>query len=151
MANQRSTVEQKETYLDILAVFHYVNGALSALVGFAVLTFLGIGLGAATEWGDNWEMEPGCSIGAIIFLVLVFVGGYAILNILTGRALQTRNHYVLSLVTSALNCLNMPFGTLLGIFTLVLLSDGQVRDIFRGIRPAEPAGHAAQPPAPPAE
>lgn len=152
----QSTIEQKETYLDILAVFHYVNGALAALVGLAGLAFMGIGMGAASEWGRNWEMEPTCAITIGIVFVLIFVGGYAALNLLTGRALQTRNHYALSLVTSAFNCLNMPLGSLLGIFTLVLLSDREVRALFHGgqpasVQPAGPGGSESQPPAPPVE
>lgn len=144
-----STPEQKRNYLDILAVFHYVNGALALVCTLAVLAFMSIGLGAATNWGDNWEMEAGCSIVAVMAFVFILVGGYAVLNLLAGRALQTRNNYVLILVTSAVNCLNVPLGTLLGIFTLVLLSDPAVRAIFD--HAALPAEAPAQPPQPPVE
>lgn len=135
-----TTLEQKKNYLDILAVFHYVNGGLTALVGLAVLAFMSIGLGAATGWGDNWEMEAGCSITAVMAFIFIFVGGYAVLNLLAGRALQTRNHTVLVMITSGINCLNVPLGTLLGIFTLVMVSDPQVRWLFE----ADP--HAPMPP-----
>ena len=127
-----STPQQKRNYLDILAVFHYVNGGVMAIVTLSALGFMGIGLGAATSWGDDWEPEAGCSIIAVMCFIFVVLGGYALLNLLAGRALQTRSGYVLCLLTSGVNCLNMPLGTLLGIFTLVLLADPQVRPLFEG-------------------
>lgn len=123
--------EQKKSYLDILAVFHYVNGGLTALVALAAIAFLGIGLGAASDWGRNFQAEPTCAIVAVIFFVLVLVGGYAVLNLLAGRALHTRNSRILVLITSGVNCLNIPFGTLLGIFTFVMMVDPQVEWMFR--------------------
>lgn len=126
------TLQHKDNYLDILSVFHYVNGGLAAIFTLAALGFLGIGLGAATGWGDDWAPEPGCSLIAVMILVLILLGGYAVLNLLAGRAIQTRSGYVLCLLTSAVNCLNIPLGTLLGIFTLVLLADPEVRPLFEG-------------------
>jgi amino acid transporter len=131
-----STFEQKKNYLDILAVFHYVNGGLHLLIALAAVGFLGIGLGAATEWGENWQAEAGCSLIAVMAMVFVLLGGYGALNLLAGRALHTRSNYVLAMLASAVNCLNLPLGTLLGIFTLVTLSDPQVKNLFE---PAEPS------------
>lgn len=125
-----ATYDQKKSYLDILAVFHYVNGALTALMALAAVVFLLIGLGASSGWGDDFEPEPTCALVAIIFFVLVLVGGYAILNLLAGRALHTRSNRILVLITSGINCLNMPFGTLLGIFTFVMMVDPEVRWMF---------------------
>lgn len=131
-----STFEQKKNYLDILAVFHYVNGGLHLLITLFALGALGIGLGAATEWGENWQPEAGCSLIGIMLIIFIVLGGYGVLNLLAGRALHTRSNYVLAMLASAVNCLNLPLGTLLGIFTLVTLSDPQVKALFE---PAEPA------------
>jgi len=150
--------EQKKSYLDILAVFHYVNGGLTALVALAAIAFMGIGLGAASEWGSNFQPEPTCALIAVIFFILVFVGGYAVLNLLAGRALHTRKSRILILITSGVNCLNIPFGTLLGIFTFVMMLDPQVEWIFRHgddapaqMGPGGPEGSGYHQPAPPAE
>jgi hypothetical protein len=131
----QTTVEQKKNYLDILAVFHYVYGGFSLVVTFMVLAFVGVGMGAATGWGHNWDPEAGCVMAVVFFFVLIFAGGISVLNLLTGRALQTRRGYVLSLVTAGVNCLNLPLGTLLGIFTLILLADPTVRPMFDGNEP----------------
>lgn len=139
-----STLEQKKTHLDVLAVFHYVYGALTALIGFAVLAFLVVGLGAAVEWGDNWEPEAGCSILAVIFIALVICGGTAVLNFLAARSLQRRRGYILVLVTAALNCTSVPFGTLLGLFTLAIVANVETRGLFEDHAPAAPPTAAAE-------
>lgn len=128
MAN--TTLEQKKNYLDVLAVFHYVYGGFSLLVTLLALGFMGIAFGASSEWGRHWDPTAGCILLIVFLFVLVLAGGVSVLNLLTGRALQTRRGYVLSLVTAGVNCLNVPLGTLLGIFTLVLLSDPAVRPLF---------------------
>jgi hypothetical protein len=128
----QTSLQQKENYLDILAVFHYVYGGFSLVVTAAVLAFMGIAMGGATDWGHNWDPTAGCILTVAFFFAMIFAGGISVLNLLTGRALQTRRGYVLSLVTAGVNCLNLPLGTLLGIFTLVLLSDPQVRPMFEG-------------------
>lgn len=131
MTSTAASLEQKKSYLDILAVFHYVNGGLAAVATLAALAFLGIGMGAASNWGRHFEPEPTCALVAIMFLVLVVAGGYAILNLLAGRAIQARKNRALILVTAAINCVNVPLGTLLGIFTFVLMVDPQVEWLFR--------------------
>lgn len=143
----QTTLEQKKSYLDVLAVFHYVIGGLWAVTGVLAIGFMGVGLGAATSWGSDWEPEPGCALLTLmVFLVIVF-GAYTVLNLIAGRALQTRNHYVLCLVTAGLNCLVVPLGTLLGIFSLVLLTDTSVRPLFEGTgRPMVPAAPEPQQP-----
>jgi hypothetical protein len=133
MAN--TTLEQKQNYLDVLAVFHYVYGGFSLLVTLMALGFMGIAFGASSEWGRNWDATAGCVLMVVFVFILVVAGGVSVLNLLTGRALQTRRGYVLSLVTAGVNCLNVPLGTLLGIFTLVLLSDPTVRPLFDGHEP----------------
>jgi len=131
----QTSLEQKKNYLDVLAVFHYVYGGFSLLITLLVLGLLGIGIGAASGWGRRWDPTEGCVLAVVFFFVVVLAGGISVLNLLTGRALQTRRGYVLSLVTAGVNCFNLPLGTLLGIFTLILLSDPAVRPMFEGHEP----------------
>jgi hypothetical protein len=148
-----TTLEQKKTHLDVLAVFHYVYGGLTALLGLVILVSLGIGLGASSDWGNDWEPEAGCSILAVMVVMLLLIGGTAALNFLAGRNLQQRKGYILVLVTAALNCTSVPFGTLLGIFTLAIVANVETRLMFEGhsAQPAPPASPPAAPPTPPVE
>ena len=55
-----------------------------------------------------------------VFIGLMFVSG-AVLNILSGLFLGRRTHRVFSLVVAGLDCMQIPFGTVLGVFTIVVL------------------------------
>ena len=59
---------------------------------------------------------------------------------LAGRYLLQRTHYTFCLVVAAIACLLMPFGTALGIFTIIVLMRPSVREMFEGApRPAPAA------------
>ncbi len=55
-----------------------------------------------------------------------------VLNALSGMfLLQTRNR-LFSLVIGGLNCFQIPFGTALGVFTIVVLCRDSVRQMYGG-------------------
>eukprot|EP01031_Cornospumella_fuschlensis_P021810 gene21810-26738_t len=64
----------------------------------------------------------------VIFGAVALVAG--ILNLLSGRFLQTRKHRMFSMVTAGLNCLQMPLGTVLGVFTLVVLNRDSTKHLL---------------------
>lgn len=54
----------------------------------------------------------------------------AVLKFFTARALQHRNGYVLCMISAAIACLEIPYGTLLGIATFVVLGRPHVKAMF---------------------
>jgi hypothetical protein len=50
-----------------------------------------------------------------------FLTGCCVVNVLSARFLRQRRHRVFSIVVAGLNCLHMPIGTVLGVFTIILL------------------------------
>ncbi|HEX2163892.1 MAG TPA: hypothetical protein VHM02_08075 [Thermoanaerobaculia bacterium] len=132
--------EQQRTYLRVLAILHYVHGGLIAVIALAMLAFAGFGvLGGRGELG-----EPGMvPVAALFSCGILFVTAYAAVSFLVGRWLDRRRHWAGVIVFSAINALNAPLGTLLGVFTIVVLISEPVRGAFEGRRTA-----AAAPPAP---
>lgn len=55
---------------------------------------------------------------------------FAVCVILAGRFIVRRKHYIFCLVIASLNCLFMPFGTILGVFTIVVLIRPSVKALF---------------------
>ena len=53
-----------------------------------------------------------------------------VFNILGGIYLRAKKHRTFCLVVAAVNCLHVPLGTILGIFTIVVLARNSVRDAF---------------------
>ncbi len=72
------------------------------------------------------------AMGSLFFL---FAMVFAALVIVAGRNLGAHRGYVYCLVIAALECLSVPFGTVLGVFTIVVLQRESVKVLF-GQRPA---------------
>jgi hypothetical protein len=70
-------------------------------------------------------------IFALIGLVLFVIGiAMAILILIAGRSLSHRKAYSFALVVACIECLVVPFGTILGVFTIVVLSRASVKALF---------------------
>jgi hypothetical protein len=64
--------------------------------------------------------------------VLVMMGwGYATVILLAGRFLQQRKNRIYCLVVAALACMFQPFGTILGVFTIVILLRPDIEALFQ--------------------
>jgi hypothetical protein len=130
--------EQKRTYLDVLAIAHYVYAALIALIGLAMMLMASIGLlgfagGRGMHMGSGVERGlAGCLPAAFIGLAFLVVLAMAVVNFLAGRWLQQRRQWLPIVVVSVLNALNVPLGTLLGVFTIIVLVGDDVRAAFEG-------------------
>ena len=132
--------------LRLLSILHYVNAAFDCAI--PIMGGLYAALGVAIVLGKVPEAAPKGSevigwvpiaMGAFVLLI----GAAAVsLNIATARGLRDRKHHALCVLTSILNCMNVPIGTVLGTFTLVVLFRRSVRVEFES---------SSKPPAPPAE
>ena len=131
---------QDEQHLQLLAIFHFVVAGITALFSLFPIIHLVVGIAILSGTleptnGDEIPIFFGWFMilfaGAFILLGL----GFASLIAFAGRALQRRRHYTFCLVVAALSCLMMPFGTVLGVFTIIVLVRDSVREIF-GQRPS---------------
>jgi len=125
--------------LNLLAIFHYVVGGLALLFSFFPLFYSVIGgfLLYAAEHPTNQEPPPAflgwifIVLGAVFFLAGVTM---AICILIAGRCLSRRKRYSFTLVIACIECLFVPFGTILGVFTIVALSRESVKALFSGTR-----------------
>jgi hypothetical protein len=130
-------VNQDAAHLQLLAIFHYVVAGLAALVAFFPLFYSMIGgflLYAAQHPGPSNQEPPPAFLGWI-FIVLgavFFLAGLtmAICVLIAGRCLSGRKGYSFALVMACIECLFVPFGTILGVFTIVALSRESLRALF---------------------
>ncbi len=140
--------EQQKGYLDLLAIGHYVVGGLAGLVSCFALIYLVLGGFMMANPRAFKPDEPPAFVGCIVFgigaAILLAGWAYSALTIYAGRCLARRRKYSLALVMAVISCLFTPFGTLVGIFTIILLLQPEVKALFE----APPA--AAPPAAPPA-
>jgi hypothetical protein len=124
--------------LNLLAIFHYVVAGLAALFSFFPLLYTTVGAififaaqhGTAKP-GEDLPPEFLGWIFAVIGSVLFLIGlAMAICILIAGRSLALRKRYTFALVMACIECLFIPFGTILGVFTIVVLSRESVRGLF---------------------
>lgn len=131
--------------LNLLTIFHYVLGGLTLLVSLLPLLHLaaGIVMIASPETFDSSDSQnqDALQVVGIVFIGLAIIAMFAgfvagTCMILAGRFLNRQTHYIYCMIIAALECLSFPFGTALGVFTLVVLSRESVKWAFgRGTPP----------------
>lgn len=124
---------REEEHLNLLALFHFILGGLTAFG--ACIPFIHLGLGLAMVGGAFPEQNgPPPAIGwlFVVFGTFAILIGWtlAILMIAAGRRLKARRSRTFCFVVAALCCTMMPFGTVLGIFTILVLSKEPVKAMF---------------------
>lgn len=67
------------------------------------------------------------AVGAVFFFAGITM---AICVLIAGRCLSRRKGYTFALVMACIECLFVPFGTILGVFTIVALSRESVKALF---------------------
>ena len=68
----------------------------------------------------------------VVASVIILVGwSLAIAILFAGRCLARRTHYMRCFVVAAIECIFMPFGTVLGVFTIIVLSRPSVKILFQ--------------------
>lgn len=133
--------------LNLLAIFHYVVAGLAAIFSLfpLIYTTIGVIFICAARHGT---VKPGedvppeflgwifAALGSGLFLIGIAL---AICILIAGRSLALRKRYSFALVIACIECLFVPFGTILGAFTIVALSRESAKALFSDTRRSAPA------------
>ena len=119
-------------HLSTLSVLHYVYGIIICLLGIALLSLVFVGSFMNSDWLAQQAGEaPPYWLGTFLHILgwglFIFVEAHGIMNLISANYIGKRKGRTFSQVTAALNCLNIPFGIALGVFTFVVLGDKEVR------------------------
>jgi hypothetical protein len=114
-----------------LSVLHYVFGALQCLGGLALLFLVALGGFMNSDWlAQQAEEAPPEFVGGFLqllgWVLFGFVEVWGIMNLVSGHGISMLRNRTFSQVTAAFNCLSVPFGLGLGIYTFVVLNDREV-------------------------
>jgi hypothetical protein len=126
-------------HLRLLSIFHYIVGGLAALFSLFPIIHLVMGIAMVTGRMDDMSDQPEAALFGWFFIVMaagaIAVGmSFAACLILAGRFLARRVYYTFCFIMAALSCVFVPFGTVLGIFTIIVLVRPGVKEMFS--RPA---------------
>jgi hypothetical protein len=142
MTGDESQIQRDDEHLRLLRIGYLIAGGANALFALFPLIYVGIGVALAIGLPVTPKGEDPRIIGWIMAgLGLCFtgmLGTLAVLKLLAARALRERRRRTLCLVTAALSCLSMPYGTALGVLTFIVLDRDSVRRRFEPARSAGP-------------
>lgn len=131
-------IRQDGEYLQILSILYYVMTGLVALGGCIPSVYMvgGLALMGGAAAADTKPDEKAAMMalgGAIFFLVgllVVCIWTFAYCLYRTGRNLTAAQHPTFCFVMGCLVCLSVPFGTALGVFTIIVLNRPTIKERF---------------------
>jgi len=139
---QPAQTNRDAEHLRLLSIFHYVLAGIMAL--FGCMPFIHVTLGILMVRGalQNSAGSPPPPAMGWIFVVMgsVFIlmaWTVVILLLVAAGRLRRRTHRTFCFVVAGISCLFMPMGTVLGVFTILVLSRATVKTLFEtAARPA---------------
>ncbi len=128
-------MNQDQAHLRLLSIFHYVVAGLAGLFALFPLIHLFIGLALMTGAFGADSGDPDARIVGTFFVLFATVWivlglVFAVLIAIAGRSLARHQNYTFCLVMAGVSCLFMPFGTVLGVFTIIVLVRESVKQLF---------------------
>jgi hypothetical protein len=132
-------------HLRILSIFHYVVGALTCIFGLFPIIHVLVGGGlvyasmtglTSSSGGGSSSMSDGSMtlVGALFVIigggVILFFQAIGLCTIYSGMCLKRQERYIFSAVTAGLQSMFFPFGTVLGVITLVVLFSDEAKLLY---------------------
>jgi hypothetical protein len=128
-------------HLRLLEIVFYIAGGMTALFSCVFLIhftmFLVFGLSpqmfANSSHGQSGQPPPAgmfLAFASVIGVVILLGWTFGALQIYAGRCLRHRQHWMFVLVISALECVFIPWGTVIGVFALITLNRASVNTLF---------------------
>jgi hypothetical protein len=135
--NHQSVLDAE--HLKLLSIFYMVSAGLSAFYSLIGLIYAAIGVlvfemvSKMPASGANDGPPPaliGWIFGGIGFAFFLAFATIAALKLRAAFCIKGRKSRWLCLVTAVISCLEIPYGTLLGVFTFIVLDRASVRNEF---------------------
>ncbi len=133
--NSDGNTKRDLEHLRLLSIFHYVVAGITALFAcFPIIHFI-VGLAIFSKsMGDHSGNAPPAFFGLFFMLfaaVIICLGwALAIAIFVAGKKLSRRVNYTFCLVMAGIECVFIPFGTVLGVLTIITLTRPGAKELF---------------------
>jgi ABC-type Fe3+ transport system permease subunit len=136
-------IDRDEEHLRLLKIGYYILAGINSFFVLVPIFLLGLGSliasGAFPLSQNASSAEDPRTVGAIMLgigmvtLVLGLAGVFV--TFLTARSLRDHRRRTLCLIVAAFSCLYIPWGTAIGIATIMVLNRPNMRALFGGQHP----------------
>lgn len=135
-------INNDRKHLKLLSIFHYIAGGIICVFSLISLPHLLIGISMIIS-PESFQVESTVEplpeefkyfgyffalLGGLFFVLGETLG---ISTILSGRFLKKRCRYWFSFITACILCVFAPLGTVLGVFTIIVLSRESVKELYK--------------------
>lgn len=124
-----------EKHLDQLSLGFKIYAGINALFSCFPFIHLFLGIMMVTGRMNDGANPPPAAFGwfFIVFAAVFIIIGwtFSICNFYAGKFLKDRRNYTFCFVMSCINCAMVPFGTVLGVFSIIVLVRDSVKNIFK--------------------
>lgn len=125
-------------YLNLIAVFHIIVGFVAGIFSCLPLINLSMGLSMLSDIPKMIVQDVAFSPLAVVpimftllpILIVVIGWMFAIAVSLNGYYIKNRLWHTYCLVVGGVETIFMPFGTILGVFTIILLTKPNIKKLF---------------------
>ena len=137
MRTQEQQKAVDEEHVRLLGIFYYVSGGLSALFGLFPLIY--VAMGAVIMAIPNLDTPPegelavrsmGAMFAGMGLVFFIVAQAFAAIKILAGYWLLRKRNRMFCLVVAGIICIGIPYSTVLGVLTFVVLLRDSVRELF---------------------
>jgi hypothetical protein len=137
-----------EEHLRLLSLGYTISAAVNgfyALFGLFYV-FIGVGIGAAfrhaPEFTSKTGDQPPAFIGWIFagfgLAFLIFMSALALLKLRAASSIKRRRSRTFCMVIAGITCVEIPYGTVLGILTFMVLGRDSVMRLFDSSAASQP-------------
>lgn len=128
-------------HLRMLRIAYLISAGISAFMALFGLLYVFVGNMIQADPGYINEPEDArfaarlIFVGGLVFFLFAMAG--TLLRLYTARCLRLRKNHAFCNVVAGLSCVDIPYGTALGVISFIVLGRGSIRDLFE--RPGPPA------------
>jgi len=123
-------------HLQLLSIFHFVGAGLALLGIIFLIAHYSIfnAVFANPKMWENQKQGPPAEMFAVfkwvyLFFAIWFIGCGA-MNVVSGLWIRAKKQRTFSMIVAGFNCMHFPLGTVLGVFTLIVLLRDSVRKLY---------------------
>jgi hypothetical protein len=124
-------MNKDEEHLKLLSIFHYIVGGLAGFFACFPIIHFCIGvlmLADASRGGPPVVLGLFFIMMSLTFIILGWA--LAICLIISGRYLALKERYKFCFAIACISCVLIPYGTVLGVFTIIVLMRPSVKELF---------------------
>ena len=133
-------MNKDQEHLKLLVIGHYIAAAVTFVFGSFPLIHVAFGAAMLGGAFDGSDKPPPPFMGwmfiGIGVTVISMFWALAAAMLTNAILLKRRKSWMLCLIIAGIECLIMPYGTIIGIFTIIILQRDSVKEIFNAKKTA---------------